>query len=456
MVNFSDFKLSDLKKTYPPKSGLALVIGFDTVKKFVRFWRVTDLNFAEAEVREFPYKESFLSEEFFNEFRKICADYVSTLPENKQMVSYLVMSDNMVSMDNVSLPYMKRKNRDIALSGHLRNLYKNYKDLQFNKYIVSSNKQYITFILTILKKSRLTELYRAVTECKLPIKAATFTGNCLINSVLHFKPNLRKKSFIFLDIHNEYTNVAVCVKGRTAAFASFMLGAMHLTSERVLQENMQYDHDVANLAIINAKEKAKMKQLTVAGADLESELGDGVRQFDDDERGESTVFESAKGKEVDLQSIAEDLASTAEERETAARFEEEDAAEEEKSQNELLKQEQIRKKKVFVRKIPKRLPKFMLRPEPADAQGVIYENFRMFIKWAMLYYKWIKEQVYLHEFDCVLVNMPEKYAFLIDRANGDEESELPFEYMGADETIADNLEMIGALFSGVYNKRENF
>ncbi len=456
MVNFSDFQLSDLKKTYPPKSGLTVVIGFDTIRKFVRFWRATDLNFAEADVREFPYKESFLSEEFFNEFREICGNYVSTLPDSKQMVSYLVMPDCMVSMDNVSLPHMPRKNRDAALSSHLQNLYKNYKDLQFNKYIISSNKQSFTFFLTVLKKSRLTELYRAMTESKLYSKITTFTGNCLINSVLHFKPNMRKKSFIFLDIHNEYTNVAVCVKGRTAAFTSFMLGTMHLSSEQVLQENMQYDHDVADLAIINAKEKAKMKQLTVAGTDLESEVNDIMQQFGEGEKSESPAFGSEKGKEGDLQSVAEDLASSAEEREIAAQFDAEDAADEAERLNEQLQQE-TRKKKVFVRKMPKRLPKFMLRPEPTDEQGVIYENFRMFIKWAMLYYKWIKEQEYMHEFDCVLVNMPEKYAFLIDRANAeDDKSELPFEYMGADEAIADNLEMIGALFAGVYNKRENF
>lgn len=461
MVNFSDFHLSDYKKVYPPKNGLKIVVGFDTIHKSVRFWRVFKLTFADADVQEFPYKEQFLSDEFLAEFREICSGYVSTLPSSRQMACYLVMPDCMVSMDNVSLPQMKAKKRDGALTSHLQNLYKTYKELQFNRYIIASNKQYVTYFLTILKKARLTALYRAMAENKLYAKETTFTGNCLINSVFHFKPNYRKKSFLFLDIHAEHTNVAVCIKGRTAGFTSFMLGTVHLTGERVLQENMQYEHDVADLAIINAKEKARMKQLTISeeedkenlnvvADDVMMQLAEGVNRN-----------ETEQPKTSALQDAAEELAETAEERAVAEQFDAEDAAEaEEQRQAELMQQiMEARKKKVFARKMPKRLPKFMLRPEPENEEATVYENFRMFIKWALLYHKCLKEQEYMPDLDCVLVNMPEKYRFVIGRANdGDERSVLPFEFfdIAGEEAITGNLDMIGALYAGAYNKRENF
>ena len=61
--------------------------------------------------------------------------------------------------------------------------------------------------------------------------------------------------------------------------------------------------------------------------------------------------------------------------------------------------------------------------------------------------------------ECVAVNLPAEYAFLIDKANAEEEkSELPFEYLGdlGNENIGGNLDLVGALYTGIYNKRQNF
>ena len=52
-----------------------------------------------------------------------------------------------------------------------------------------------------------------------------------------------------------------------------------------------------------------------------------------------------------------------------------------------------------------------------------------------------------------------EYAFLIDKANAEEEkSELPFEYLGdlGNENVGGNLDLVGALYTGIYNKRQNF
>lgn len=467
MANLSDFKFSDLRKIRPSKNGLNLVIGFDTLHKSVRFWRTLDLSFADADVQEFPFKEQFLSEEFCAEFREICASYIETLPTNRQIASYLVMPDSMVTMDHISLPPMSAKKRELALTASLQNLYKNYKEFQFNRYVISSNRQYTTYLFTILRKARLTELYRAMAENKLYSKITTFSSNCIVNSILHFQPALRRKNFLFMDVHNDHTNIVVCVKGKTAGYTHIMLGGKHLAAPNVLQENMQYDHDVADLAILNAKEKAKMKQLTiteeehkenlnVVADDVMQQLVEGKNKNENPEEG----GEAAKPEASGLQAAVEEFAETAEERAIAEQFDAEDAAEaEQQRQAELLAQmAEARKKKVFARKMPKRLPKFMLRPDPVDREGVVYENFRMFIKWAILFNKFLKEQEYMPALDCVYVNLPEEYRYLIDRANSEEEkSELPFEFFSAgQEGVDGSLDMIGALYAGMYNKRENF
>ena len=148
----------------------------------------------------------------------------------------------------------------------------------------------------------------------------------------------------------------------------------------------------------------------------------------------------------------------AEKEEEADEFDEEQVEEErrERLMKEML---EARKKKVFARKMPKRLPKFMLRPVPEEPEGIMYENFRMFIKWALLYNAQLKRQEYLPKMECVAVNLPAEYAFLIDKANAEEEkSELPFEYLGdlGNENVGGNLDLVGALYTGIYNKRQNF
>lgn len=458
-MRLSDFKLSDLKKAPPAKHGLSLVIAFDTIHKTVRFWRVFNLVFRDADVREFPFRESFLSAEFFAEFREICASYVAELPSNRQIACYLVMPDSMVTMDHISLPQMASKKREAALGAHLQNLYKNYKELQFNRYIASSNRQYVTYFLTVLKKIRLTELYRAMAENKLYSKITTFWGNCVVNGVLRFAPHYRRKNFLFFDLHADHTDVAICLKGRTAGFGCIMLGTNHLGAESVLQENMQYDHDVADLAILNAKEKARMKQLTVDEGSLDEVADDVIQQLAEGVNRNETDGQNAP--ETDGQSAPETeaLAEIAAENAAAEQLDAEDAQEEEeRRRNELAERlAESRKKKVFARKMPKRLPKFMLRPEPEDREGVVYENFRMFIKWALLYNKSLKAQEFMPALDCVLVNLPEEYGFVIDRANSEEEgNELPFELFRAEAGTGGYLGMIGALYAGVYNKRENF
>ncbi len=467
--SLTDFSFSDLKQTPPSKRALNIVVGFDCVYKQVRILRLFGLDFPNAVVQEFSYANHFLSEDFLTEFKGIFEEYFKTLPTSRQLACYLVLPDNAVAMDDVSLPVMKQSKLLGALTAHLQNEYKNYKELQFSHYLAGGNRQYVTFYLTVLRKNYLTNLYRCMAINRLYSKTASYTANCMLNSVMQFRPNFRKRSFILLDVKAEYTRVAVCVKGKTAGFANFMLGLVHLKDDKVLQENMQYDHDVADLAIINAKERAKMKALTVDEipedlADVADSVteqliaGMNMNEASADSAVSEVIAEAqeAKPQVNPLVSAVEDIVSQGEEE--ADEFDEEQAEEErrERLMKEML---EARKKKVFARKMPKRLPKFMLRPVPEDPKGVMYENFRMLIKWALLYNAQLKRQEYLPKMECVAVNIPAEYAFLIDMANeGEEKSELPFEYLGVlgNENVNGNLDLVGALYTGMYNKRQNF
>lgn len=324
---------------FPFKRPFDIVLGFDTVRKTVKFLCFHKLEFVDSKMWEFPYKQQFLSNEFMEEFKQICKSFAKLLPSNRQTGCYVSLPNLMVTMDNVTLPQMRRKKLNSALQCHLQNFYKNYKELQFNSFTLSSNKKQTSFYLMVIKKTFLNNLYGIMSENRLYSRGTSFVGNCIVNSALYFKSNYRKKNFIFLDIHEAFTNVSVCLKGRTAGFSTLLFGTDRLTD----------DHRC--------------------------------------------------------------------------------------------------------------LPKSTVRPEPTDFKGNVYENFREFIKWASLYHKQLQSQNYMPPIDCVIVNLPREFSFVIDMANAEEENDkLPFEYfdLSEKEDVVSNLDMIGALFCNMYNKKANF
>lgn len=124
-----------------------------------------------------------------------------------------------------------------------------------------------------------------------------------------------------------------------------------------------------------------------------------------------------------------------------------------------VKTEEKPKVKTYVRRT-KRLPMFMMRPTPQTPEGFIAENFRLFVKRALLI-KMQNEQTGTYPPPSyVLVNMPQKYAFVIDEINKETDNGLDFVFFNPEKEnnlhLTNNLELYGALFIANYNKNHNF
>ena len=78
----------------------------------------------------------------------------------------------------------------------------------------------------------------------------------------------------------------------------------------------------------------------------------------------------------------------------------------------------------------------------------------------MLYCEAVKADPDLPDPECIIMNFPKRFAFLLARANKDRSHGYEFKYFNPsieDNTkFTENLDMFGALFTKVYNKTKIF
>lgn len=174
---------------------------------------------------------------------------------------------------------------------------------------------------------------------------------------------------------------------------------------------MLFDHSLAELAVINARERAKSKKLT--------------------------VMEDEEDEEDLLPIDAEEGAAAMAESETLT----------------------VGTQKVL-KKTPRKLPKFMLRDLPETEEGIAYENFRVFMKWALTLIDSNKKITDLGKLEYVCVNLPEDLAGVVAKANEESaENGILFTRLkteGIAPLVTTNLDLYGGLFPRQINPAVKF
>lgn len=102
----------------------------------------------------------------------------------------------------------------------------------------------------------------------------------------------------------------------------------------------------------------------------------------------------------------------------------------------------------------------MQRPTPQSREEYIYENFRIFIKWALSLIANNRDILQSAKLDTIYVNMPEEYKEVYKLVNRRSESHKvtfsPLLPDGTDPVIAGNLELYGAFFTNRFNEANTF
>lgn len=396
-----------------PKVNYAITIAIDDKHSVFHFYTMyeNDKTFENEQAEENnkykithtikSYSSKELNDDFFEKFKNVVKQFVEDNPSEDVKKITVIVPDNAYLMDTIKIPTMKgfgqtRK----TLDNNLRGLYKNFNDLKVNAIIKNQNKQYTTYITTLLLKNIVSSIYSSCSENKLLVDTLTYSSSTLVSGAVTINPKLKNGSYMLLDIKDIYSRYVFVINGKVVGSYTIPFGMESLTKKRVLKEDMLFDHLTAEIMVINAKEKARAKKLTVMAMDA--------------------VFEDESLDEIE--------------------GEEENQTEEKTLDN----------VKTYVKKARK-LPKFMLRETPTTPEGVMCENFRIFVKWALTLLesnKKITEQV---EINNIYVNIPTNLQYILDKTNEEMENEIRFFPLttpedNIEESILNNLELYGSIF----------
>ena len=400
------------------------VIGIDTDKGKVHFYSSEKGNKNEISYFVGSYKAKPFSKTFYEKLSGMIEKYRESNPKALQKVS-IVLSDSTVLTDMVNLPIIHKRAMDTSLTASLSNLY-GAADLKYNRLLAMQSKQFATYAVTGMRKDILVKIQDVLSSNQISGGNITYASAAATNAAMMLNPKLKNTTFVLLDIKADFTRIVLVVKGRTLGFYSLPFGSNVLKNTAVEAENMLFDHPCAELLVLNAQEKARAKALTMAEDFMSLPL---------------TEEEEAEEENPEAP------------QDVAADDDEDDDEEETEAAEPIVISGKLRKK------TPRKLPKYMQRPDPTTREECVYENFRVFVKWTLEFIANNTSITAIGAPETVFVNMPTEYAFLYDMVNAEaKENGVRFEPLGgeANELVQENLELYGGFFVGQLNKFNNF
>lgn len=381
-----------------PKSIQGAVISIDRLSESVKFC-IAEADGASISPSSVNFKPRAFDKEFYDKLGKLIKQQKEKNPTMNIEKVNLILPDTLFLLDTVSIPMIHKKAMQHSLSLAIETIYDNAADMNLMTYAVSQTRQAATYGLVGIRKDLLDQVKATFAENGVTVSGVTFASNAAVNGAMAINQKLKNDTFMLIDIKESAARFAIVVRGCTMGYYDLPFGYNMLYKSRVASEDTLFDHRAAELLVLNAKEKARAKQLTMGEA-------------------ESTEASEAAGE-----GVADEDAET-------------------------------------VTRGGKRLPKFMQRPTPQTREEYIYENFRIFIKWALSLIANNRTILQSAKLDTIYVNMPEEYKDVYKLVNRRSESHKvtfsPLLPDGTDAAIAENLELYGGFFAGRFNEANTF
>ena len=422
------------------KSNYSTTISIDTQNSAIHFYSMVGNDKSTIIHNIKSFSSGKLDEQFFEKFKRSVRKFTEKTPSKTVRKVTVILPDNAVLTDTVKVPTVKgsgqmQKMLDVTLDG----LYKNYNDLHIIAHTADQNKQYSTIAIAAVQNEIISSIYAACSENKVLVDTLTFASASTVAGATLFNPKLKNASYVFLDIKDVYSKFIFVVNGKVMGFYTLPFGLEFLRKPKVVQEDMLFNHAYAELAVVNAREKAKSKKLSVM---------DDINQIPEISENEESDEDLDEFITVAEEEIAEEIEEEIEEEVT-----------EEVNAN-INVAEKASLPKILTRKSPRNLPKFMLRQKPETPEQTTYENFRVFVKWALTLIQGNEKITELGKPHFVCVNLPQNLSFVVDMVNKEiQENGIKFTLLhtgDTEKTVREHLELYGGLYPNQINASNKF
>lgn len=408
------------------KLNYTTTIAIDAQRSVIHFYSMVGNDKSSVVHKVKNYAGGIFDEKFFERFKHVLKDFVAKTPSESIRKVTVILPDLAVLTDTVKVPTVKgsgqtQKMLDVTLGG----LYRNYSDLHIVAHMADQNKQYSTIAITAIQNRIASAIYAACSENKLLVDTLSFASASTIAGAISFNAKLKNASYLFLDVKDIYSRFSFVVDGKVMGYYLLPFGLEFLRKPKLVQEDMLFDHSYAELVVLNARERAHSKALTIM-ATPENTPPAAPAETNSEE-----LIDNSDETDLDADETFEEVPV----KETA-------------------------RTKLFSKKTPRNLPKFMLREKPETREGIAYENFRVFVKWALTLIQGNEKITELGKPQFVCVNLPEDLAYVIDMVNEEaEENGINFTRLDCDgvhSKISENLELYGGLFPNQINSTNKF
>ena len=360
------------------------------------------------------------SREYFTKLMDVVTDFVAKYTPANAANTTIVLPDNAIFTNLATFPALKSSELKNTIDTYLSTTFINLDKLKINTYNAIANKQFVTITITGVISDVIAEVKRTCTEARLIANNVSFAANTTICALNNLSGKFKNNTYIFLDIKNGFSRFIFVFKGKVVGFYSLPFGYEILIPNKMAAEDVLLYAPSAELIVLNAREKAKQKALTMSSSAVTTtdEEEDGEERSEDD-------LESSFSESVETQPKPQDLTI-----------------------------------KTLPKKVARKLPKFMTREIPLEDERKVYENFRIFLKWTLDLINSNEKVMSMDKPENVFVNLPSDFDYLYDIIN-EEVEENGIKFVSAElnkekDDIKQNLEMYGGFFIKDYKQSTNF
>jgi len=236
-----------------------IVLGIDNEKSIITIYNISSSD-SLVSIFTVPFPYQTLLEDYSKCIENIVVEYIMPKYDLKVVALYIMFPNEAVAFDMMTIPVVNKQKMKEALNMMISTNYKNVNDLISKAEPLIIEKTKYIYEVSFIRRDVISYLMNGLSMNKVYPKSITYTANALNAGAIKLYPKLKEKSFIFLDIKNDKTNIVLTYKGRTIGFYTFNFGSSILDANRLYDLKDLFDHSFALDLIEGFSNKPKPKE----------------------------------------------------------------------------------------------------------------------------------------------------------------------------------------------------